>query len=411
MVREHTLLTDAALDAARMHGVRLVEGGATSLRPPADDVVQALPKKGGLPAPALSGLVRGAGGDAPRSNSRPADRRAGHEDRGPARLRRPADEAPDRWRVARRRGRPDGANGRPGDQPHHRRGGRRSAGGRRPCGARGPRRLPRMARHGAREAVADPAARGRADRGRPRAAGEDRVARRRQADPRGGAGRPARLLGSVPLLPGSGAGDRRPGAGDAAGDARLRPQGADGRGRHDHPLELPAAHRLPQGSGGAGGGQHRRPQGARAGAADLARAGTHLPGGGHAAGGVQRGARPGRGGRRCAGRAPRRRQGRVHRIDRDRPHRDARRRRHDQAGLARAGRQVAIGRVRRRRPRPGGDRQRVRHLPGAGRGLLGRLAGAGGAQRPRRVRRPLRRAGTADPRRPPVQVVDRSWAP
>ena len=72
MVREHTLLTDAALDAARMHGVRLVEGGATSLRPPADDVVQALPKKGGLPAPALSGLVRGAaGGDALRSNSRP----------------------------------------------------------------------------------------------------------------------------------------------------------------------------------------------------------------------------------------------------------------------------------------------------------------------------------------------------
>src|SRR6185312_2921630 len=59
MVREHTVLTDAALDAARMHGVRLVEGGATSLRPPADDVVQALPKKGGLPAPALSGLVRG----------------------------------------------------------------------------------------------------------------------------------------------------------------------------------------------------------------------------------------------------------------------------------------------------------------------------------------------------------------
>jgi len=28
-VREHTLLTDAALDAARMYGVRLGEGGAT----------------------------------------------------------------------------------------------------------------------------------------------------------------------------------------------------------------------------------------------------------------------------------------------------------------------------------------------------------------------------------------------
>ena len=65
MVREHTLLTDAALDAARMHGVRLVEGGATSLRPPADDVVHALRKKGGLPAPALSGLVRGARRPAP----------------------------------------------------------------------------------------------------------------------------------------------------------------------------------------------------------------------------------------------------------------------------------------------------------------------------------------------------------
>jgi acyl-CoA reductase-like NAD-dependent aldehyde dehydrogenase len=73
MVREHTLLTDAALDAARMHGVRLVEGGATSLRPPADDVVQALPKKGGLPAPALSGLVRGgATTEAPRPSSRPS---------------------------------------------------------------------------------------------------------------------------------------------------------------------------------------------------------------------------------------------------------------------------------------------------------------------------------------------------
>ena len=55
MVREHTLLTDAALDAARMHGVRLVEGGATSLRPPADDVVQALPEEGRA---ARAGAVR-----------------------------------------------------------------------------------------------------------------------------------------------------------------------------------------------------------------------------------------------------------------------------------------------------------------------------------------------------------------
>ena len=59
MVREHTTLTDAALDAARMHGVRLVEGGATSQAQPAGDVVAALPvTPGGLPAPALAGLVR-----------------------------------------------------------------------------------------------------------------------------------------------------------------------------------------------------------------------------------------------------------------------------------------------------------------------------------------------------------------
>ncbi|HVI34723.1 MAG TPA: hypothetical protein VM684_00700, partial [Gaiellales bacterium] len=59
MVREHTTLTDAALDAARMHGVRLVEGGATSQPQPAGDVVAALPvTAGGLPAPALAGLVR-----------------------------------------------------------------------------------------------------------------------------------------------------------------------------------------------------------------------------------------------------------------------------------------------------------------------------------------------------------------
>jgi len=38
MVREHTTLTDAALDAARMHGVRLVEGGATSQSQPAASV-------------------------------------------------------------------------------------------------------------------------------------------------------------------------------------------------------------------------------------------------------------------------------------------------------------------------------------------------------------------------------------
>ena len=65
----------------------------------------------------------------------------------------------------------------------------------------------------------------------------------------------------------------------------------------------------------------------------------------------------------------------------------ARGRGHDQARVARARRQVAVDRLRRRRPRPGGHRVGVRHLPRAGRGLLGRLAGPRRAPRLRRVRR------------------------
>ena len=64
LLHEHTLLTDAAVDAAHPHGVRLVEGGASSgsagtAPPSGGDVVAALPvTPGGLPAPALAGLVR-----------------------------------------------------------------------------------------------------------------------------------------------------------------------------------------------------------------------------------------------------------------------------------------------------------------------------------------------------------------
>ena len=39
---------------------------------------------------------------------------------------------------------------------------------------------------------------------------------------------------------------------------------------------------------------------------------------------------------------------------------------HDQARLAGAGREVALDRLRRRRPRPGGDRVGLRDLPGPG---------------------------------------------
>ena len=56
MLREHTVLTDAALDAARMHGVRLVEGGATSgARPREDDVVAARLRRSVWPLNAAHG--------------------------------------------------------------------------------------------------------------------------------------------------------------------------------------------------------------------------------------------------------------------------------------------------------------------------------------------------------------------
>jgi acyl-CoA reductase-like NAD-dependent aldehyde dehydrogenase len=58
MLREHTVLTDAAVDAVRLHGIRLVEGSTYSTAEPAPQVIPAPPGAGGLPAPALAGLVR-----------------------------------------------------------------------------------------------------------------------------------------------------------------------------------------------------------------------------------------------------------------------------------------------------------------------------------------------------------------
>ena len=86
---------------------------------------------------------------------------------------------------------------------------------------------------------------------------------------------------------------------------------------------------------------------------------------------------------RCAaGRASRRRQDRVHGLDRGRPRDRRGRRRDDQAGDARARRQVGQRRLRRRRPRGrrrGGARRRVRQRrPGLLRALAdpGRALGA-----------------------------------
>jgi acyl-CoA reductase-like NAD-dependent aldehyde dehydrogenase len=54
MIREHTLLTDAARDAAGLLGVRLVEGSTYSTRSPEPT----RPGAGGLPSPSLGGLTR-----------------------------------------------------------------------------------------------------------------------------------------------------------------------------------------------------------------------------------------------------------------------------------------------------------------------------------------------------------------
>jgi acyl-CoA reductase-like NAD-dependent aldehyde dehydrogenase len=60
MLREHTLLTDAARDAASSLGIRLVEGSTYATH-------------GGLPAPAIGGLTRGGGAvRGPATEGRPA---------------------------------------------------------------------------------------------------------------------------------------------------------------------------------------------------------------------------------------------------------------------------------------------------------------------------------------------------
>jgi acyl-CoA reductase-like NAD-dependent aldehyde dehydrogenase len=65
MLREHTVLTDAAVDAASQLGIRLVEGSTYSVPAP-DPVLPARPSVRGLPVPALSGLTRSAEADADR---------------------------------------------------------------------------------------------------------------------------------------------------------------------------------------------------------------------------------------------------------------------------------------------------------------------------------------------------------
>ena len=78
MLREHTVLTDAARDAADLLGIRLVEGSTYStVTPTATVAAPARPGAGGLPSPALSGLTRGVSSGGPAVVSPPPPPRPG----------------------------------------------------------------------------------------------------------------------------------------------------------------------------------------------------------------------------------------------------------------------------------------------------------------------------------------------
>mgnify|MGYP003693812041 CR=1 FL=1 len=79
-------------------------------------------------------------------------------------------------------------------------------------------------------------------------------------------------------------------------------------------------------------------------------------------------------------------------------------------GAARARRQGRQHRVRRRRPRRGGQRQRLGDLPQPGPGLHRRLAADAARAHRRRVPRPLHRAGAIDPASATRSIRRPRWA-
>ena len=146
MLREHTVLTDAAVDAVRLHGIRMVEGSTYSTSEPRPEVVpRAAP--GGRPS------RPGAG----RPGPRPPDRHATvassvprrvqglSPSRGPPIRGRLLHPAPDRRRVGRGGWRGDRPDHRSGHQPHDRRRLGGAGRGRRQGRARRPRRVPGVA--------------------------------------------------------------------------------------------------------------------------------------------------------------------------------------------------------------------------------------------------------------------------
>ena len=178
----------------------------------------------------------------------------------------------------------------------------------------------------------------------------------------------------------------------AARRVRLHAPPADGRGRGDRAVELPVPDRLLEGRARAGGGKlascSSPPSPRRCRALRLARTRAR----GRSAG--RRASSPARRRqrrRRSARHAPARPQDLLHRLDGRRlAHHAARRARH-QTRLARARRQVAEHRLRRRRPRAGRDAIADERLRQRRPGLLRPQPRVRRAAGVRRVRRPLRR--------------------
>ena len=141
-----------------------------------------------------------------------------------------------------------------------------------------------------------------------------------------------------------------------------------------------------------------------------ARAGADRARGRAAGGRPQRGRRAGQRLRPAAGRAPRRGQDRLHRLDRGGARDRRRGRGDDQAGDARAGRQVGERRVRRRRPRAGGRRGAAGRVRQRGPGLLRALAHPGRAPAVDRFLEALERGGQGHAGRRPARRGDRRWA-
>ena len=204
MLREHTVLTDAALDAARQLGVRLVEGSATS--------PGAARRRRGAGAAGDAGRAAGAGAGGAHPRAPPPAGRPGRSVAGIARRRRRSGR--DRSRASPTASLQtqllidgewsDAAGGEtvptidPATNQHDRRRRRGRARGRRPRGRAARAAPPRLARPRPREAVAHPASGRGAHRGRAGPAARDRVARRRasrSARRRSSTCRPAGILG------------------------------------------------------------------------------------------------------------------------------------------------------------------------------------------------------------------------